>query len=85
LSKILNVNPDHMALKVKLDTSGRRGKEVTLVTNIQHNPQVIDDLESKLKKHCGAGGTSYAKTIEIQGDQVEKIKKFLTKEGFKVN
>lgn len=73
-----------MAVQVKLDTSGRRGKTVTLVTNIQHNPQVIEDLEKKLKKHCGAGGTSYAKTIEIQGDQVEKIKSFLQKEGFEV-
>ncbi len=73
-----------MAVQVKLDRSGRRGKEVTMITNIQHNPQVIEDLESKLKQHCGAGGTSYAKTIEIQGNQVEKIKKFLKKEGFDV-
>ena len=73
-----------MAVKVRLDTGGRRGKEVTMITNIQHNPQVIEDLESKLKKLCGAGGTSYAKTIEIQGNQVEKIKTFLEKEGFKV-
>lgn len=73
-----------MAVQVKLDTSGRRGKEVTMVTNIQHNPQVIEELESKLKQHCGAGGTSYAKTIEIQGNQVDKIRKFLKKEGFEV-
>jgi len=73
-----------MAIQVKLDTSGRRGKAVTMVTNIQHNPQVIEKLESKLKQHCGAGGTSYAKTIEIQGDQVDKIKKYLQKEGFDV-
>ncbi len=73
-----------MAIQVKLDTSGRRGKAVTMVTNIQHNPQVIEELESKLKQHCGAGGTSYAKTIEIQGDQVDKIKKYLQKEGFDV-
>lgn len=73
-----------MAVKVKLDTSGRRGKAVTMVTNIQHNPQVIQDLEKKLKQHCGAGGTSYAKTIEIQGDQVDKVKAFLKKEGYEV-
>ena len=73
-----------MAIQVKLDTSGRRGKAVTMVTNIQHNPQVIEELESKLKQHCGAGGTSYAKTIEIQGDQVNKVKKFLEKEGYDI-
>lgn len=73
-----------MAVKITLDTSGRRGKTVTMISNIQHNPQVIEDLESKLKQHCGAGGTSYAKTIEIQGDHREKIKTFLAKEGFDV-
>lgn len=73
-----------MALKIKLDRSGRRGKDVTVISNIQHNPQVISDLEKKLKKHCGAGGTSYAKTIEIQGDQVDKVRSFLEKEGFDI-
>lgn len=73
-----------MPIQVKLDTSGRKGKQVTMVTNIQHNPQVIEKLEKKLKKHCGAGGTSYGKTIEIQGNHVEKIKAFLAKEGHDV-
>jgi len=73
-----------MAIKIKKDTSGRRGKTVTMISNIQHNPQVIQDLEKKLKQHCGAGGTSYAKTIEIQGDHVDKVRAFLQKEGYDV-
>ncbi|MBN2731776.1 MAG: translation initiation factor [Balneolaceae bacterium] len=73
-----------MAIEVKIDRSGRRGKTVTMVTNIQHNPQVIEDLEKKLKQQCGAGGTSYAKTIEIQGEHVDKIKSYLRKEGHDV-
>jgi translation initiation factor 1 len=73
-----------MAIKIRKETGGRRGKTVTVISNIKHNPQVIEDLEKKLKKHCGAGGTSYAKTIEIQGDHVDKAQKFLEKEGFKV-
>jgi translation initiation factor 1 len=73
-----------MAIEVKIDTSGRRGKTVTMVSNIQHNPQVIEKLEKKLKQQCGAGGTSYAKTIEIQGEHVDKIKSYLKKEGHNV-
>lgn len=73
-----------MAVNVKLDNSGRRGKTVTMITNIQHNPQVIEKLEKKLKQQCGAGGTSYAKTIEIQGDHVDKITSYLRKEGYEV-
>jgi len=73
-----------MAVNVKLDHSGRRGKTVTMITNIQHNPQVIEKLEKKLKKQCGAGGTSYAKTIEIQGNHVDKITSYLRDEGYNV-
>lgn len=73
-----------MAIDVKIDRSGRRGKTVTMITNIQHNPQVIEKLEKQLKKQCGAGGTSYAKTIEIQGEHVDKVKNFLEKEGYDV-
>lgn len=73
-----------MAIEVKIDRSGRRGKTVTMISNIQHNPQVIEDLEKKLKQQCGAGGTSYAKTIEIQGEHVDKVKSFLKKEGYNV-
>lgn len=74
-----------MAIKIRKETGGRRGKTVTMISNIRHNPQVIEDLEKKLKKHCGAGGTSYAKTIEIQGDHVDKVRVFLEKEGFSVS
>ena len=73
-----------MAIQVKIDRSGRRGKTVTMISNIQHNPQVIEKLEKKLKQQCGAGGTSYAKTIEIQGEHVEKVKSYLRKEGYDV-
>jgi translation initiation factor 1 len=73
-----------MAIQVKIDRSGRRGKTVTMITNIQHNPQVIEKLEKKLKQKCGAGGTSYAKTIEIQGEHVDKVKSVLEQEGFDV-
>lgn len=73
-----------MAIEVKLDTQGRRGKTVTMVKNIQHNPQVIEKLAKALKKHCGAGGTNYQKIIEIQGDHVEKVKKYLQKNGYDV-
>jgi translation initiation factor 1 len=71
-------------LKIQLDTAGRRGKPVTMITNIQHNPQVIEDLAKELKKVCGAGGTTYGKTIEVQGNHVDKAKKFFTEKGFVV-
>lgn len=73
-----------MPINIKLDRSGRRGKTVTVISNIKHNPQVIEQLEKKLKQQCGAGGTSYGKTIEIQGDHLKKITDYLKQEGFDV-
>jgi len=73
-----------MKVKVTLDSSGRRGKKVSVVTGITHNPQVIETLTMNLKKACGAGGTIKGKTIEIQGDHVAKIKKYLEKDGYSV-
>lgn len=72
------------ALVIRLDTAGRRGKPVTMIMNIQHNPQVIEDLAKELKKVCGAGGTTYGKTIEVQGNHVDKAKKFFIEKGFQV-
>ena len=71
-----------MKVKVILDHSGRRGKQVTLVKGITHNPQVIDALAKKIKQHCGAGGTVKGKDIEIQGNHVPKVKALLEKEGY---
>jgi len=71
-------------LLVSLDTKGRRGKPVTMVANIAHNPQVIDDLARKLKLACGAGGTVEGRAILIQGDHRQKIAAKLVELGFKV-
>jgi len=62
----------------------KTGNPTTVVSNIQHNPQVIDDLATKLKKSCGAGGFVKAKTITVHGSHTEKIKSILEKEGFEV-
>ena len=39
-----------MKVTITLDRSGRRGKEVTLIKNIQHNPQHIEKIAKKLKE-----------------------------------
>ncbi|MBD3615700.1 MAG: translation initiation factor [Gracilimonas sp.] len=74
-----------MKVTVKMETAGRRGKQVSVIRGITHNPQVIEKLEKKLKTQLGTGGTVKGKTIEIQGDHVERIKKILAKEGYEVS
>lgn len=73
-----------MKLSVQLETGGRRGKQVTVVRGITHNPQVIDTLVKKLKTQLGTGGTVKGKVIEIQGNHVAKVSTILAKEGFEI-
>ena len=73
-----------MAVRITKERNPRNGKPVTVVSNIQHNPQVIDKLSAKIKKACGAGGTVQGKTITVQGSHKDKIRKLLEKEGISV-
>lgn len=65
-------------VRVVLDTKGRKGKTVTIVSGLQHNPMTIEEIARRLKQHCGAGGTVKDGHIEIQGDHrirvAEKLK-----------
>lgn len=73
-----------MKISVQLETGGRRGKQVTVVRGITHNPQVIEALVKKLKSQLGTGGTVKGKVIEIQGNHVTKVSALLVKEGFEI-
>ncbi len=60
-------------VRIRLDTKGRKGKAVTLVEGLQHNPTTMEEIARILKQHCGAGGTVKDGQIEIQGDQRERV------------
>jgi len=55
------------------DSKRRKGKTVTVVGGLHHDPATFDKLCTDLKKHCGAGGAVKDGEIEIQGDHREKI------------
>lgn len=73
-----------MKVSVSLETGGRRGKQVSIIRGITHNPQVIEQLEKKIKSQLGTGGTTKGKVIEIQGNHLPKIKQILMDEGYEV-
>jgi len=73
-----------LKVTIQVKRNPRTGKPVTVISGILHNPQVIKNLETKLKKTCGAGGYSEAKTINLNGDHKLKAGDILTKEGFEV-
>jgi translation initiation factor 1 len=56
------------SVRVRLDAKGRKGKQVTLIEGLRHNPATMEEIARILKQHCGAGGTVKEGSIEIQGD-----------------
>ena len=71
-------------VRVALDTKGRKGKGVTLVTGADLEPAALVQLATRLKQRCGAGGTVKDGAIEIQGDHRDVLVDELGRQGFKV-
>ncbi len=69
---------------ISLETKGRKGKSVTLVSGLQHNPTTMKEIARTLKLHCGTGGTVKDRTIELQGDQRARAKVFLEEMNYVV-
>jgi translation initiation factor 1 len=71
-------------VRLVLDTKGRKGKSVTLVTGLQHNPDTMREIARVLKEYCGTGGTVKDGNIELQGDQRERAGLKLTNMNYVV-
>ncbi len=70
---------------LRINKNGRKGKTVTIISGLQHNPATMQEIASILKAHCGAGGTEKGSEIEIQGDQREKLKEKLGEMNYSVS
>ncbi len=71
-------------VRVRRETSGRKGKEVTSISGVLLPQKELKALAKDLKKLCGSGGSTKDGIIEIQGDHVEKVIEALTKRSFTV-
>lgn len=77
------LKPSSQQLRVMLDTSGRAGKQVTLVTGFVGKREDLEGLAKLLKGKCGVGGSVKDGEILIQGDHREKIKGILVTAGYR--
>jgi translation initiation factor 1 len=68
------------------ETAHRGGKTVIVIKDFaSHLPiSVIETIAKRVRSACGCGGTVKDKRIEIQGDQVARIRAVLEAEGFQV-
>ncbi|MEZ0275518.1 MAG: translation initiation factor [Roseimicrobium sp.] len=68
------------------ETAHRGGKTVIVIKDFaSHLPlSVIETIAKRVRCGCGCGGTVRDRRVEIQGDQVAKIRAVLEAEGFQV-
>ncbi len=71
---------------LRRETAHRGGKVVVVIDQFAPNisAKQIQALAKKLRSACGCGGTTKERSIELQGNHVEKIRQLLEQEGFRV-
>jgi translation initiation factor 1 len=74
--------PGDGIVRIRLETKGRNGKAVTVITGLPLPGQELRELGRKLKQRCSTGGTVKDFTIELQGDRCDLVEQELTAQGF---
>jgi translation initiation factor 1 len=71
-------------VRLHRQTSGRKGKGVTLIKGLMIPDAEIATLAKTLKSSCGVGGAVKSGVIELQTAEREKVKALLDAAGFTV-
>src|SRR3954463_8954914 len=69
-------------VKVRRETTGRRGKAVTTVSGVPLADDGLRELAGRLKKRCGVGGSVKDGVIELQGDHRDAVLEALKADGY---
>ncbi|SRR6478609_6415964 len=76
--------PSKIVAKLRMEKKGRGGKTVTVVYDLPDNAAFLKELAGELKRACGTGGSVVDNTVEIQGDQRERVRDVLLKKRWTV-
>ena len=80
----VEIVPAKTVLRLRLEKKGRKSKTVTLLSDLPPNATYWSELLKRLKAMCGTGGTLKEGQLEVQGDQVAKVRAYLEQLGFRV-
>jgi translation initiation factor 1 len=69
-------------VRVGREVAGRAGKGVSVITGLPLAAAELEEIATRLKKLCGAGGAVKDGTIEIQGDHRDRLVLELQKLGY---
>ena len=75
--------PAKVTAKLRLENRSS-GKHVTVIDNLPKNTAYVAELLAVLKKACGTGGRAGDGSIEVQGDQRERLRNLLARRGLAV-
>lgn len=70
-------------VRIHRETKGRGGKGVTLIKGLALNDADLKAMATRMKQHCGTGGTVKDGVIEIQGDNRDRLLDWLAEQGIK--
>jgi translation initiation factor 1 len=74
--------PAAARVRVGREVAGRSGKGVTVVTGLALDAPQLEELATRLKRLCGAGGAVKNGRIEIQGEHRDRLVAELCRLGF---
>jgi translation initiation factor 1 len=66
---------------VRIERKGRGGKEATVIEKLALPPKSLAAWSDELKRSLGCGGTVEGDAIVVQGDQRERVRKWLEAKG----
>jgi translation initiation factor 1 len=69
-------------VRVGREIAGRGGKAVSVIRGLPLEGEELEQLATRLKKLCGAGGGVKSGCIEIQGEHRDRLVSELCKLGF---
>jgi translation initiation factor 1 len=75
--------PEKITARLRLENRGS-GKHVTILDGLPRNGPYLETLCRELKRSCGTGGAAGEDSIELQGDQRERLREILPKKGLQV-
>jgi len=76
------IPPEKQILRIGVEKR-KRGKLVTVIRDLAECND-HSELLTRLKNHCGSGGTVKENNIEIQGDHEARVKAYLKESGFRI-
>ncbi len=69
---------------IRHETAGRRNKGMTIISGLPLSQEDLERLAKKLKSTLGTGGAVKDYTIELQGQQCEKVAVALRRLGYMI-